>query len=88
MRKFQNHTNLSIGLLMAGFLGACDADVPSTNIESNSSAQAPPLVTPTESVNSAASVAPIAPVVATEPGWVDDQRIINLPISEPGSWPT
>ena len=88
MRKFQNYTNLSIGLLMAGLLGACDADVPSTNIESNSSVQASPLVTPTEPINSAAPVAPIAPVVATEPGWVDDQRIINLPISEPGSWPT
>ena len=76
---------------MAGLLGACDADVPSTNTESNSSVQAPPLVTLTESITSAAPVAPIAPiapVVATEPGWVDDQRIINLPISEPGSWPT
>ena len=88
MRKFQNYTNLSIGLLMAGLLGACDSDVPSTNTESNSSVQTPALVTPTESITSAAPVAPTDPVVASEPGWDDAQRVIKLPISEPGSWPT
>ena len=88
MSKFQNYINLSMGILMAGFLVACDSEAPSSEIDGNNNTLFPPPSIPAEPIAPATPVAPITPLVNPEPGWVNDQRIVDSPLSEPGSWLT
>ena len=73
---------------MAGFLVACDSEAPSSEIDGNNNTLFPPPSIPTEPIAPATPVAPITPLVNPEPGWVNDQRIVDSPLSEPGSWLT
>ena len=73
---------------MAGFLAACDSETPSSNIDGNNNTLFPPPSIPTEPFTPVTSIAPITPLVNPEPGWVNDQRIIDSPLREPGSWLT
>ena len=73
---------------MAGFLVACDSEAPSSEIDGNNNTLFPPPSIPAEPIAPATPVAPITPLVNPEPGWVNDQRIVDSPLSEPGSWLT
>ena len=73
---------------MAGFLVACDSEAPSSEINGNNNTLFPPPSIPAEPIAPATPVAPITPLVNPEPGWVNDQRIVDSPLSEPGSWLT
>lgn len=73
---------------MAGFIVACDSEAPSSEIDGNNNTLFPPPSIPTEPIAPATPVAPITPLVNPEPGWVNDQRIVDSPLSEPGSWLT
>ena len=73
---------------MAGFLVACDSEAPSSEIDGNNNTLFLPSSIPTEPIAPATPVAPITPLVNPEPGWVNDQRIVDSPLSEPGSWLT
>ena len=73
---------------MAGFLVSCDSEAPSSEIDGNNNTLFPPPSIPAEPIAPATPVAPITPLVNPEPGWVNDQRIVDSPLSEPGSWLT
>ena len=73
---------------MAGVLVACDSEAPSSEIDGNNNTLFPPPSIPAEPIAPATPVAPITPLVNPEPGWVNDQRIVDSPLSEPGSWLT